>query len=51
MAVEMRKTHVLMNKPILVGQAILDKSKELVYEFFYDYLKPEYQNKTKYGYR
>ena len=47
MAVEMRKTHVLMDKPILVGQAILDKSKELMYEFFYDYLKPKYQNKTK----
>ena len=27
MAIEMRKTHVLMDKPILVGQAILNKSK------------------------
>ena len=47
MAVEMRKTRVLMDKPILVGQAILNKSKELMYEFFYDYLKPKYPNKIK----
>ena len=31
MGVEMRKTRVSMDKPIIVGQAILDKSKELVY--------------------
>ena len=30
----MRKTHILMNKPIAVGQAILDKSKELMYAFW-----------------
>ena len=47
MAVEMRKTRVLMDKPILVGQAILAKSKELMYEFFYGYFKPKYQNKIK----
>ena len=47
MAVEMRKTRVLMDKPILAGQAIFDKSKELMYEFSYDYLKPKYPNKIK----
>ena len=50
LAVEMRKTGVLMDKPILVGQAILDKSKEPMYDFFYDYLKrkyPKYPNKIK----
>ena len=47
MAVEMRKTRVLMDKPILAGKAILDKSKELMYEFSYDYLKPKYPNKIK----
>ena len=30
MAIEMRKTEVLMNKPIAVGQAILDISKTLM---------------------
>ena len=33
MAIEMRKTEVLMDKPIAVGQAILDISKTLMYEF------------------
>ena len=30
MAIEMRKTHIVMNKPIIVGQTILDKSKGLM---------------------
>ena len=47
MAVEMRKTRVFMDKPIIVGQAILDKSKELMYEFYYDYLQPKYKDKLK----
>ena len=46
-AVEMRKTRVLMDKPILAGKAIFDKSKELMYEFSYDYLKPKYPKKIK----
>ena len=36
---EMRKTEVKMNKPIYLGQAILDISKTLTYEFWYDYIK------------
>ena len=47
MAIEMRKTSVIIDKPIIVGQAILDKSKELMYEFYYDYLKPKYNDKVK----
>ena len=47
MAVEMKKTEVLMNKPIAVGQAILDISKTLMYEFWYDYLKPKYHDNIK----
>ena len=43
----MRKTEVLMKKPIAVGQAILDISKTLMYEFWSDYLKPKYQDKVK----
>ena len=43
----MRKTSVLKNKPIAVGQAILDKSKELMYEFWYDVMKPMYKDKIK----
>ena len=29
----MRKTKILMNKPVYLGQAILDISKTLMYEF------------------
>ena len=47
MPIEMRKTHVLMNKPIYLGQAILDISKTLMYEFWYDYLKPKYGDKVE----
>ena len=51
MALEMRKTRILMDKPILVGQAILDKSKELMYEFWYEYLKPKYKDKINLLYK
>ena len=40
---EMKKTEVKMNKPIYLGQAILDISKTLMYEFWYDYIKPKYE--------
>ena len=44
MAIEMKKkTKVKMNKPTYLGMAILDISKTLMYEFWYDYVKPKYQ--------
>ena len=43
----MRKTKVIMNKPVYLGQAILDISETLMYEFWYDYIKPKYQEKAK----
>ena len=30
-----------MNKPIFLGLLILDLSKTVIYEFWYDYLKPK----------
>ena len=50
MAIETKETEVLMDKPIAVGQTILDVSKVLMYEFYYDYLKPKYQDKVKFCY-
>ena len=47
MAIEMRKTSVLMNKPIYIGQTVLDFSKILMYDFWYGYLKPKYKNNIK----
>ena len=45
--IEMRKTHILMNKPIAIGQATLDKSKELMYKFHYEIMKPMYGDKLQ----
>ena len=45
--IEMNKTRVKMNKPIYVGLSILDISKILMYEFWYDYMKPKYGNRVK----
>ena len=41
LAIEMRKAKVILDKPIYLGQAILDISKKLMYEFWYDYIKPK----------
>ena len=34
-----------MNKPVYLGMSILDISKTLMYEFWYDYVKPKYQDR------
>ena len=43
----MNKTRVKMNKPIYLGLSILDISKLLMHEFWYDYMKPKYGNDVK----
>ena len=43
----MNKTKVKMNKPIYLGLSILEISKILMYEFWYDYMKPKYGNNVK----
>ena len=42
MACEMGKVRVVMNKPVYLAQAILDLSKTMMYEFYYDYVKRKY---------
>ena len=44
---EMKKVTVKMNKPIYLGQTILDISKTLMYEFWYDYIKLKYRDKAR----
>ena len=44
---EMKKTNVKMNKPVYLGLSILDISKTLMYEFWYDYIKSKYQDNAK----
>ena len=45
--IEMNKTRVKMNKPIYLGLSILDISKILMYEFWYNYMKPRYNDNVK----
>ena len=45
--IEMKKTKVKMNKPIYLELSILEISKILMYEFWYDYMKPKYGNGVK----
>ena len=45
--IEMKKTKVKMNKPIYLGLSILEISKILMYEFWYDYIKPKYNDNVK----
>ena len=46
-AVHMQKTEIYFNKPVYVGQAILDLSKTLMFDFHYNYIKPKYGSKAK----
>ena len=43
----MKKTRVKMTKPLYLGMSILDISKILMYEFWYDYISPKYGDKAK----
>ena len=43
----MKKTKVKMNKPIYLGLSILEISKVLMYEFWYDYMKPKYNDNVR----
>ena len=42
----MGKIKVVMNKPVYLGQTILDLSKIIMYEFHYDYMKPKYNGEN-----
>ena len=47
MGCEMGKIKVVMNKPMYLGQAALDLSKIVMYEFHDDYMKPKYGGNLK----
>ena len=47
LVIEMKKTNLKINKPLYLGMSILDISKTLMYEFWYNYVKPKYNDKAK----
>ena len=44
----MEKTKVRMNKPVYLGMSILDISKTIMYEFWYDCIKRKYETEQIY---
>ena len=45
-SIHMKKTSLLMNKPVYLGACILDLSKTIMYDFHYNYIKPKYGDKA-----
>ena len=45
--IEMKKVKVKMNKPIYLALSILEISKIIMYEFWYDYVKKKYGDMVK----
>ena len=45
--IDMRKSRLLLNKPVYTGMTILDNSKILMYDFFYNELKKKYGPKCE----
>jgi len=43
--VEKQKLKQKLDKPIFIGMSILDLSKQHMYRFFYDVMKPKYGDK------
>ena len=47
LAIEMQKTEILMNKPVYLALLVLELSQILMYNFWYDYVKPKFGEKPK----
>ncbi|KAL9979269.1 hypothetical protein ACROYT_G016908 [Oculina patagonica] len=45
--IEMRKSLLFLNKPVYTGMTILDNSKILMYDFFYNHLKKKYGSRCE----
>ena len=47
LAIQMKKAKVKMNTPLYLGFPTLEFSKTLMYEFWYNYIKPKYHDNAK----
>ena len=43
----MKKIKVKIDKPVYLGLSILGNCETLMYEFWYDYINPKYQNNAR----
>jgi len=46
-AIHSKKTKITLNKPIYVGMAVLDLSKYIMYDFYYNHIKRRYGDKVE----
>ena len=46
-AIEMKRTQILMNKPVYLGLPVFELSKIVNYGFWYDSVRPKYEEKAK----
>ena len=47
LAIEKKETQILMNKLVYLDVSIVDLTKEVMYEFWYGYVKPKYGENSK----
>ena len=47
LAIERKKTQILMSKPVYLELSTIELSRILIYEVWYDYVKPKYGKKAK----
>ena len=47
LAIEIKKTRIVIDKPVYLGLSMLELNKISMYDFWYDYVKPKYSEKLK----
>ena len=49
-AIQVHKSHLVLNRPVYMGMSILDLSKHLMYDFYYNEMKTQYGDRCEYLY-